>query len=417
MIFVAADLHSIQLVKNTLDEFKELSGLSVNHSKSEVFCAAVPTVLQDQILSILQFRVGKLPVRYLGMPLIAGRLSYSDCIPLIEKITARINSWTARHLSFAGRLQLISSVLNSVQMFWSSIFILPKKVITAVKKQFNHFLWNGHAEGRGGSKVSWKQFCLPKQEGGLGLKRIEEWNKAAVLKHIWHLFTQAGSLWVAWVHDVLLKGKSFWAVRIPQSCSWGWRKLLKLRLEARDLLTHEVGDGSTIFLWHDRWHPNGVLYQTYGHRVVYDAASNLHAKVSSVIHNKEWCWCPARSEDMVDIQRKLSLIQIKESDKVVWALTATGIFNCAATWQHLRSKQIEVLGGSWFGFVKLFLNTVLLDGWLLKIDYLLRIDCCFGVLMLILYVNSADSTWKIETIYSSSALFRIESGNTLWLCV
>ena len=92
MIFVAADLHSVQLVKDTLDEFKELFGLSVNHSKSEVFCAAVPTVLQDQILSILQFRVGKLLVRYLGMPLIARRLSYSYCIPLIEKITARINS-------------------------------------------------------------------------------------------------------------------------------------------------------------------------------------------------------------------------------------------------------------------------------------------------------------------------------------
>ena len=37
VIFVAADLHSVQLVKDTLDEFKELSGLLVNHSKSEVF--------------------------------------------------------------------------------------------------------------------------------------------------------------------------------------------------------------------------------------------------------------------------------------------------------------------------------------------------------------------------------------------
>ena len=127
MIFVAADLHFVQLVKDTLDEFKELSGLSVNHSKSEVFCAAVPTVLQDQILSILQFRVGKLPVRYLGTPLTAGRLSYSNCIPLIEKITARINSWTARHRSFVGRLQLISSVLNSVQMFWSKYLYSSKK--------------------------------------------------------------------------------------------------------------------------------------------------------------------------------------------------------------------------------------------------------------------------------------------------
>jgi hypothetical protein len=93
---------------------------------------------------------------------------------LIEKITARFNSWTTRHLSFAGRLQLIGSILKSVQMFWSSIFILPKKVIKAFEQKFNHFLWRGQDEVSGGSKVSWEQVCLPKQ-GGLGLKRIENW--------------------------------------------------------------------------------------------------------------------------------------------------------------------------------------------------------------------------------------------------
>ena len=56
-----------------------------------------------------------------------------------------------------------------------------------------------------------------------------------------------------------------------------------------------------------------MLYQTYGHRIVY----NLHAKVSCVIHNKEWCWGTTRLEEIVDIKSKLSLIQIKESDKVV----------------------------------------------------------------------------------------------------
>jgi hypothetical protein len=197
MLFVAADIPSIKLIKEGLEEFRMLSGLSVNQSKSEVFCANVPSDLQAQILSILQFRAGKLPVRYLGMPLISGKLSYDDCVPLIEKITARINSWTVRHLSFSGRLQFIQSVLNSIQLFWSSIFILPKKVVKAIEQRFNQFLWEGQEGGRGGFKVSWEQVCFPKQEGGLGLKRVEDWNRAAVMKHIWNLFTQAGSLWVA----------------------------------------------------------------------------------------------------------------------------------------------------------------------------------------------------------------------------
>jgi hypothetical protein len=76
-------------------------------------------------------------MKYLGMPLISGKLSYDDCVPLIEKITARINSWTVRHLSFSGRLQLIQSVLNSIQLLWSSIFILPKKVVKVIEQRFN----------------------------------------------------------------------------------------------------------------------------------------------------------------------------------------------------------------------------------------------------------------------------------------
>jgi hypothetical protein len=51
--------------------------------------------------------------------------------------------------------------------------------------------------------------CLPKEEGGLGIKKLEEWNRATMMRHIWNLFVNSGSLWVAWVHTVLLKGRSF----------------------------------------------------------------------------------------------------------------------------------------------------------------------------------------------------------------
>ena len=117
---------------------------------------------------------------------------------------------------------------------------------------------------------------------------------------------------------------------------------MKLRSIARNLLSFEVGDGSNIFLWHDRWHPNGVLYQVYGHRTVYDAASSINAKVNSVFHNNEWCWKPARSEDLVDIQSKLSMVHIGDCDKAIWMLNSSSKFTCADTWQHLRVKQIEV---------------------------------------------------------------------------
>jgi hypothetical protein len=57
---------------------------------------------------------GKLPVRYLGVPLISSRHCVADCDVLLVKITKKVNSWLSCYLFFAGRLQLVSSVIYSV---------------------------------------------------------------------------------------------------------------------------------------------------------------------------------------------------------------------------------------------------------------------------------------------------------------
>ncbi len=68
----------------------------------------------------------------------------------------------------------------------------------------------------------------------------------------------------------------------------------------------EVRDGKNIFQWHDLWHPNGILFQTYGYRVVYDVASHLEEKFACVLKEKQWVWQADRSEQLVDIQSKLA---------------------------------------------------------------------------------------------------------------
>ena len=62
--------------------------------------------------------------------------------------------------------------------------------------------------------MSWNTVCLPKAEGGLGVKDMLSWNRACVLKNIWSIITQAGSLWIAWVNAYILRGRSFWQVQI-----------------------------------------------------------------------------------------------------------------------------------------------------------------------------------------------------------
>jgi hypothetical protein len=76
----------------------------------------VSPAVKAQIVNHLKMCEGKLHVRYLGVPLLSTRLCAADCDALLEKNTARINSWLSRNLSFARQLQLVSSVLYSVKV-------------------------------------------------------------------------------------------------------------------------------------------------------------------------------------------------------------------------------------------------------------------------------------------------------------
>jgi hypothetical protein len=66
------------------------------------------------------------------------------------------------------------------------------------------------------------------------------------MRHTWNLFAQAGSIWVAWTKENLLRVRSFWIIKISQKCSWGWRKLLKLRELTRQFI-RSVGGWKEIF--------------------------------------------------------------------------------------------------------------------------------------------------------------------------
>ena len=160
---------------------------------------------------------------------------------LIEKITSRINSWTSKYLSYAGRLQLVQSMFFNIQNYWCKHFILPKGVLKAIDQKCLRFFWNGRDESAKGARVSWSSVCYPKSEGGLGLKDITNWNKACIIQNIWSIFTKVGSLWIAWIEAYVLEGMSIWLLPISIGCSWNWRKIMQLTELASNFIERRNG--------------------------------------------------------------------------------------------------------------------------------------------------------------------------------
>jgi hypothetical protein len=83
-------LSSINVIKDVLVEFEELSGLKANPSKSSFYCSRISKRVKHTLLNELQMKEGSLPVRYLRVPLISSKLSSTDCRVLLERIKGRI---------------------------------------------------------------------------------------------------------------------------------------------------------------------------------------------------------------------------------------------------------------------------------------------------------------------------------------
>ncbi|GKA77064.1 hypothetical protein Tco_0783525 [Tanacetum coccineum] len=84
-LFAHGDVDSARVIMDTLEEFKEASGLTPSLPKSTAYFCNVLNYIKLDILNILPFKEGKLPVKYLGVPLVPSRLLYRDCKELMEK--------------------------------------------------------------------------------------------------------------------------------------------------------------------------------------------------------------------------------------------------------------------------------------------------------------------------------------------
>ena len=120
--------------------------------------------------------------------------------PLIDRILARITPWTARKLSYAGRAQLVQTVLFGVQSYWAQLFIFPAKIIKLIESLCRSYLWSGTRHVTKKALIAWEQVCRPKSEGGMGLINMAIWNKAAVAKLCWDLANKEDKLWIKWIH-------------------------------------------------------------------------------------------------------------------------------------------------------------------------------------------------------------------------
>ena len=200
LIFSKGTVSSLKTIDNLLDQLANITGLTINKEKSRI-CFSKGCPSKEELKAVIGVEEGKLPMKYLGIPLSANYLKAKNFPRLVDRCKEWIEGWMANSLSFAGRVELIKTVLLGTMQFWIQSFKLPISIIKTLKCMLGKFLWRGEMHA-----WAWQKLCLSKSEGGLEIRRTQDMNIAEGIKLVWRCIN-SNAIWAQWtdVNDLPLE--------------------------------------------------------------------------------------------------------------------------------------------------------------------------------------------------------------------
>ena len=160
------------------------------------------------------------------------------------------------HCSMAGKVTLINSVLTALPIYTLSFFKLSRRIALKLVSLQRNFLWRGDQGHKKIPWVKWEVICLPKEDGGLGVKDISNFNTALMGRWVWALSSNHNQLWAR----ILLSKYGGWSdLSSGRDKSWHsqwWRDLRKIYQQPefsiiQQQMVWKVGGGEKIKFWKD----------------------------------------------------------------------------------------------------------------------------------------------------------------------
>nr|WMB96745.1 hypothetical protein [Solanum melongena] len=273
--------------------------------------------------------------KYLGAPMVQGRVTKQIYSALISKVQNRIFSWGNQYLSMAGRVTLIKSILSALPSYLMQTCYLPDNVVQELDKMIISFLWGEMNGTRKLHELSWDQVCLPKDQGGLGLRDTRKANFAFLAKLCWYIVKDKDCLWVELIKRKYLRSQEFMQAVARTGDSSTWRGILK----GREILCNGLGvgiiNGQNTKFWLDEWLPCGPLIQ-----YATTAISEQDCELSVAEFCDEYgSWNFSRIEDTLPEEQILQISSIwinptdPNDDIVFWKLESDGNFSTKSAYE------------------------------------------------------------------------------------
>ncbi|XP_027109391.2 uncharacterized protein [Coffea arabica] len=179
LIFCKADKRQAEEVRRILKIYEHGSRQVINMEKFSVFFSRnVEQNDQREIYSCLEHIKVVKQGKYLGLPMVITNTNDQIFGFIREKCNKTIFNWSNKQLSQAGKEVLLKAVTMAMPTYAMSCFKLPVKLCKDINAMMARFWWGEDNGKRKMHWCSWKKLSTAKNNGGLGFKDLQGFNKA-----------------------------------------------------------------------------------------------------------------------------------------------------------------------------------------------------------------------------------------------
>ncbi|XP_057443884.1 uncharacterized protein LOC130736046 [Lotus japonicus] len=339
----------VNVVASLLMDFCAYSGLKINMVKSKAIASkGVRADVRGEIRSIAPIPFVRDLGKYLGFPLSKGRITRGRFNFLLDNIQRKMATWKTNMLNMAGRVCLAKSVISSIPTYTMQAFWLPRSITHKIDQMMRGFIWSKHAGQRGWHLINWQTVTSAKEDGGLGIKCMDDFNTALLGKAVWQLSDVSPKLWVQALTHKYLKDTSIFSAGNRSNSSPIWRGILRARDQLAEGFKYRIGDGSSSVWYHD-WSGKGKIAE----QIPFVHISDTNLQLRDLIVENNWnlnrvmTWMP---EEIVSrfasIEPRVSITAV---DRWCWKGNDGGTYTVRDDYKWLRERHNTMIyvGQAW----------------------------------------------------------------------
>ncbi|XP_074323028.1 uncharacterized protein LOC141659976 [Apium graveolens] len=340
LFFKATEGEAVE-VRNLLNKYESNSRQAVNYQKSGIFSSAnVRMDKQVEIKRTLGVSNDLGNSKYLGLSSLIGRAKKSVFNFIKERIWRKVQDWSHKNLSKAGKIVMIKNVAQSIPAYSMSCFLIPKSLCTEIERLMNGYWWgSGGNNAKGIRWFGWNKMAGSKCKGRLGFRDLHGFNLALLGKQVWRICSNPDSLVAR-----LFKARYFLSNHILNAkkgsgSSFEWNGIWEAKEQLKKGFRWILGDGKDIRIFHDPWlrgkgdycvednHLNGIRNESVS--CYFRPQTNdwdVH-KVQRDFHDSD-----------VQLILQTRIPQNRARDKVAWMASNTGEYSVKTGYQLWLSQ-------------------------------------------------------------------------------